>query len=396
MSRYRLKVRVALMSSLSLIALVSGCQSQPKQHAPKAPVSIVKGTLAAAGRFYAYAYVNGTWKTLLGNGPYSAPSDPFQKISFSPGGTLTATTVGSNDDSLIGNQVELWTYDKGWNEVKVNGDETVAHYAWSPSNQIYAAPDDGKTMGVWFKSNGHWKVVSGSAAFSFISSIEFSPTGVLTITAQASDGSSTVYQYQNGKWHRLNTGNVAFAPDGIQVNWSPQGVLMLATSQHGIWQYVNGSWSQPGGVASPIGNVAQIGWSPQGNLVVAGDASKSQGIWTLANGHWSPIGGTSAQVAKDGISQFGWSPTGVLTVSDATTGHIDQLKSGHWSAVWTRTSPGNSKPVTFAWSPSGNLTCVGGSIGGLWQYRNGKWAQIGGDKSPLKGQSPISFGWSAK
>ncbi|WAH37580.1 WD40 repeat domain-containing protein [Alicyclobacillus dauci] len=396
MFTHRLRLGVAMASGLAMIALVSGCQSSHKEQVPQAPATVPKGTLTAVTSDAAFVYLDGKWEVLAGGGPNDQPSDPLKTIDFSPKGTLTATTVGSNDDALTGNSVGLWLYDKGWQQVTPNGDKTVAVYGWSPSNVLYAIPDDGQTKGIWYQSNGKWQVVNGSASFGFINSIQWSPTGIMTIVAEASDGSSSVWQYVNGKWDRLDYSSVPFAADGLQVEWSPSGVLTLATSAHGVWQYVGGSWSQPGGVNSPIGNVTQLAWSPQGELLISGDSKKALGLWQLQNTGWSRVGGADAPFAKDGIRQFGWSPTGTLTVSDSTNGKIYQMESGKWTAVWNNT-PSDSHsviPITFGWSPSGLLTCNGGFLGGIWQYQSGTWNEVGGDNSPLKNQAAAPFAWS--
>lgn len=397
MSFYRVHVGAAFASSIAMVLLISGCQTQPEpKHAQAAPVTITKGTLVAASSYSAYAYIDGKWSALLGSGPDDNPSDPFQNISSSPGGTLSATTVGSNDDSLIGNQVELWVYSHGWKHVSVNNDETVAKFAWSPANTPYVIPDDGQTAGIWYQSGNNWRNIKGSSALGFINSIQFSPKGTLTVTAQASDGSATVVQYVDGRWITLDKGNVPFAADGLQVMWSPQGVLTLATSQHGVWMYQNGTWTQPGGINSPIHNVTQLGWSPQGVLFISGDSGDSTGLWAFNNGQWSQMGGANTPIAKDEIRQFGWSPSGVLTVSDFTTGTIDQFDGSTWTKVWNQgtSNQSNPLPVTFGWSPSGVLTCNGGQLGGLWQYQSGKWMEVGGANAPLKSQTGIVFDWT--
>lgn len=389
---------IAIASFTVMASLLSGCQSQSAPKTPQAPATALPSkTLTAMSSDTGYIYLSGKWEVLSITGKDGAPSGSFQSIEFTPDGMPVSTTVGENDDALQGNDLELWEYDKGWQMISVNGDDTVVKYGWSPAKELYAVPDDGQTMGIWYQSGGKWSMVPGSNTLGFINSIQWSPQGDLTVTSEPSDGSSSIWQYHNGHWNLLDAKNEPFAADGFQISWSPAGVLTLATSAHGVWQYQNGSWSQAGGVESPIHTVMQVGWSPKGTMVISGDAKGSTGMWELDNGQWSQVGGQQSVIAKDGIRQFGWSPSGVLTASDATTGRLYQLNGGTWTDIWTQLDAANKKnpvPVTFAWSPTGVLTCGGGALGGVWQDENGKWTQIGGANSPLSGQQPIELGWS--
>ncbi|MFD1674055.1 WD40 repeat domain-containing protein [Alicyclobacillus fodiniaquatilis] len=397
MSTHKLNLGVAIASTIAMVMLISGCQTQSVKALPKAPAVVPKGTLTVLGQYYGYVYIDGEWKVLPNDASANGgPSDAFQSLDFSPKGMLTATTVGSNDNALVGNEIGLWTYDKRWRQATINGDTNVSLYVWSPSNVLYAVPDDGQVAGIWYVSKNSWKSVKGSSALGYINSIEISPKGTLTVTSQASNGAASVWQDLNGKWTRLTTGNEAFAADGLQVKWSPTGVLTLGTSQHGVWQYVDGAWRQPGGVASPIADVTQLSWSSQGTLVISGDSSNSAGLWEMENGQWSRVDGANSPIAKDGIRQFGWSPSGVLTVSDSTNGHIYQYQNGKWTDIWSKSASNGQDPVapTFGWSPQGVLVCNGGNMDGLWQYQNGKWTEIGGQNSPIKNQSSLLFGWS--
>lgn len=397
MSRHKQKRKayqnVAAAAS-SVMLFVAGCQTAPTAKVPAAPAGIPSGTLVAFTQFTGYIYQNKQWEVLSASASHNTPTAPFKTLTFSPKGQLTASTVGSDDDSFMGNQIELWTYDNAWKQVEVNGDKTVAVYAWSPKNVLYAVPNDSKTTGIWYQSSQGWKVVPGSAALTFVNSVQFSPDGALTVTSQATDGSAIVSQYKNGTWQRLNSVHIPFAADGIQVAWSPSGVLTVATSGDGVWEDQNGTWRQAGGVKSPISDVAQVGWSPQGKLVISGDSKHARGIWALSNGAWDEIGGTHSAIAKDGIRQFAWSPSGVLTISDTSNGQMDQFESGKWVTIWTPKSKASIVPAQFGWSPSGVLTNNGGRAGGVWAYQHGTWSEIGGATSPLHGQPSIIFNWS--
>ncbi|EPZ47417.1 WD40 repeat domain-containing protein [Alicyclobacillus acidoterrestris] len=396
MPNHRLQVSISAMSVLTIGALLSGCGSQPSaQTDSPPPATVPKGTLTAVANDSAYAYLKGKWVDLPPSSETSAPTDPFQTLDFSGDGTPTAATVGSDGNMFDGSQAALWEYNKGWQAVSINGDGTITVHAWSPQNILYAAPDDGQTNGIWRQSGGHWQLVNGSANLGYIQSIQWSPEGTLTVVSEASDGSTTVWQYVNNQWKNLNSAHVPFAADTIQVSWSPDGVLTVATNHHGVWQYRNGTWTQPGG-KSPIDTVSQVGWSPEGELVVSGAGGQSTGLWGLENGTWSALGNAQVASPSHGIRQFGWSPSGVLTVSDAATDHIYQLKSGHWVSIWNKTSASdrNASPPAFQWSPSGVLTCDGGDLGGIWQYQGGTWSQIGGDKSPFHDITSVIYGWS--
>lgn len=388
------KSGAAILSSLAVVGLISGCQTQPKKEYPAAPSVIPKGTLTATANYAAYVYLNGGWEILKGNSVKDQPSETFRNISFAPNGQLLFTTNGTSANALEGNEIHLWRYHDGWQQASVNGDSNITKSAWAPNGDLYAAPDDGTTQGIWYTSGSTWHFVPGSSSIGFITSLNWSPQGTLTVTTEASNGASIVKQFSNGKWEDLNTSSVPFAADGLQVTWSPQGILTLATSAHGIWQFVQGHWAQPGNVQAPITTVTQVGWSPNGNLVVAGNTAKSTGIWTLSGSNWSPLGGASSSITKDPIQHFAWSPQGVLTVSDSATGQILQFKDNKWVSIWNKSKSGDAMPPTFGWSPSGVLTATAGSTGGLWQYKNTQWSEVGGDNSPLKGQQSVVFGWS--
>lgn len=385
-----------LATSVTIASLTAGCQSAPSAQAPPAPATIPPKTLTAFTQFVGYVYIGGQWKVLSAAATHNTPSSPFAGIQYSPSGMLTAKTVGSDHNSFVGNQIELWMYDKAWKQVEINGNKTIAKYAWSPSNMLYAASDDGQTPGVWSESpgSGNWTQVPGSVQFGFINSIQFSPTGRLTITYQSPDGSSAIAQYDNGSWNRLTNNQVPFASDGIQLKWSPKGVLTIGTSQHGVWENTNGSWKRPGGIKSPIKEVTQLGWSPAGKLVISGDTSHSKGLWKLSNGKWTRVGGPHATVAHHGIREFGWSPSGVLTVSDNSTAEIDQFLSGKWTVIRKSPRSTHGPAPTFKWSPSGVLTSDGGADGGLWSYKNGKWSEVGGASTPIHGNQSVLFAWS--
>ncbi|MFB5188955.1 WD40 repeat domain-containing protein [Alicyclobacillus fastidiosus] len=395
MPKHRFQIALATASTAAIGTLLSGCGSQPQQTGPKPPATVPKETLTAAANDSAYAYISGQWVYLPPSTTNNVPSDPFHDLDFSTNGTPTATTIGSDGNMFDGNQSSLWEYDKGWQSVSINGDTSIGVHAWSPANVLYAAADDGQTVGLWYSSKGHWHLVKGSSSLGYIESVQWSPAGVLTVTSEVSDGSTAVSQFTGGQWKHLNDAHVPFAADTLQVSWSPKGVLTVATSQHGVWQYANGVWSQPGG-KSPIDTVSQVGWSPQDELVISGNSSQSRGLWALENGTWTSLGSSTAASPTHGILKFGWSPSGTLTVSDSTTDHIYQLTSGKWVTIWDKTSSTDrdASAPSFQWSPTGTLTCDGGDLGGLWQYQNGKWVQIGGDQSPFKNITSVIYGWS--
>lgn len=391
----RLFIRL-LATSLTIATLTTGCQSAPSAQLPQAPANIPSNTLTAFTPSTGYVYIGGQWKVLSASATHDVPSSPFTSIEYSPSGILTAKTVGGTDNSFISNEISLWMYDGAWTQVAVNSDKMIAEYAWSPANVLYAAPDDGLTPGIWMKSpsQSKWKQVPGSIQFGFINTMQFSPSGNLTITYQTSDGAAAIAQYDNGSWNRLTDTHVPFASDGLQLKWSPTGALTVGTSQHGVWTNARGAWTRVGGIKSPIKDVTQIGWSPTGQLVISGDTQHAKGLWQLANGQWSQIGGPNSAVAHHGIRQFGWSPNKILTVSDNTTGDIDQYRSGKWIPIRKKSTSQNGPAPTFQWSPTGVLTSDGGVAGGLWSYHNGTWTEVGGPSSPIHNQIVAAYSWS--
>ncbi len=293
----------------------------------------------------------------------------------------------------------LWTYRKGWHLVSIRNDTDVQLHSFGPDGTLYVVPDDGTLPGIWKRTQSGWKQLPGSAALGYIASLAWSPQGVLTVVSVPQNGATTVWQFEHGRFVPMTSDRVPFAADSVTVGFAPNGHLAVGTSAHGVWIDEGGRWIQPGGVACPVTDVGQFGWSPSGVLTVSGKAESRDGLWQFSGGSWHQVQGLGPDIGADKIYEFGWSPTGVLTVSDATRCQIFELVGGRWTPVWTKThaTDQNAVPPKFAWSPTGALVTNGGDLGGLWELSpKGDWVQIGGASSPFAGEVGVSFTFAPK
>ncbi|SDW85132.1 hypothetical protein SAMN04489725_11723 [Alicyclobacillus hesperidum] len=386
----------------AMMIMVAGCDTtnRPQQSETEnaLPARVQPGALVAGGSTVVAEFVHNKWIYLPAASVVNAPSSAFQTVDVSATGEVAATTPG-NGDTLTGGSSgsALWLYQRGWRPVEIQGDANVQVHAFAPDGTLYAATDDGQLAGLWKRTNEGWTQVPGTTQMGYITSILWSPKGTLTVVSIPDNGATTIWQQIGQKWIALGGENAPFAGDTLTIQWSPSGQLTVGSSGHGAFTYENGTWTPAGGVPTPISDVQQIGWSPEGNLYVAGHTSGSTGLWELSGGHWHEVNGLGQAVGHDKIREFGWSPQGVLTVSDGTACQLFQLQSGRWVCIWNKTkaSDPDALPPYFAWSPQGTLVCDGGDIGGLWQETaNGSWTLIGGNQSPFRGQRNVSFTWA--
>ncbi|SIS49922.1 WD40 repeat domain-containing protein [Alicyclobacillus vulcanalis] len=390
--------------ALGAVAALAGCGTplatpvSPHSTATddQLPEGASPGALVACGSTEVAEYANGKWIYFPASSILSAPSTIFESVDVSPTGEVAAVTSGSPDASTPGMSSAnmLWTYHKGWHLVSIHNDTDVQLHSFGPDGTLYVVPDDGTLAGIWKRTAAGWQQLPGSAALGYITSLAWSPKGVLTAVSVPQNGASTVWQFENGRFVAVTSDHAPFAADSLTVGFDPQGDLAIGTSAHGVWIEKNGRLVQPGGVPCPVEDVGQFAWSPAGVLTVSGKAGSQNGLWQFSDGHWQQVQGAGPDIGADKIYQFRWSPSGVLTVSDATRCQIFELVKGRWVPVWTKThaTDRNATPPKFAWSAQGVLVTNGGDLGGLWALEpNGSFAQIGGKSSPFTGEVGVSF-----
>jgi len=305
-------------------------------------------------------------------------TQPVEAVSFSPDGTLLASTSTSPEQV-----VKLWST-QTWTLVRtlVGASGGLRSVQFSPDGtKVVAGGDDGIAR--------EWNVTTGAVVHSYLAPgqgsmrIQYSPDGtklaagwtgkVLLFTV----GSSTPIQTLNA--HTQNNTSVAWSPDGTRlISGNPDGTVdVWDTATWGrLSQYNSETYAQNGGVLavaySPDGSqfaygradsvlvVVDSGFSPTGtlttvttnppglNIVVDLTTTTSPQTFRWAAGTTHSIGAPSPQPSSGTRSVFAnWSDGGAQThtISTPSTGTTYTAQFNPQYLLTSTVSPGGSGSI---------------------------------------------------
>ena len=374
---------------------------------------------------------------------------------------VAGTFIYSPSNQLyVFNESGIYTADQGQYQL-VQGSDNIGQInrlAWSPSGTLYAGTSN---QGLWKYQNGVWSQLVANLPYmstTAITQISWSPDGYLTVACvwgMTNQGLNGIYQYQNGNWVELGaSGNIAdsgansfaWSQDGtlyagstnngvyefINNAWvsvggtnslltnnsidciglSPDGVLTVGTTgaslsfnntthaaPTGVYQYINGSWTQLGGSAStfdnqdPMSLVEGFVWLPDGSLLASIEdlGHNTSGLWDYSNGQWTPVNQNVFKQASVGPIYINNNQIEISTNSDMWSAPVNNISQ--WQPAFPTPTLTNNIVNTFAISPSGALA-IGTETTGVWEKQNGQWNQVGGPNSPLSQSYINSISWS--
>ena len=238
----------------------------------------------------------------------------------------------------------------------------INRLAWSPDGSMVAA------LGSVDKSARTWDVERGEPLHALPSAdgtydLDWSPDG--TAVATATGGGVKIWEVSSGKLiSTLKT------TDGARtVRWSPDGLALLASTWSGIaaWEIIEGRSLGP---YLPEGRPPSAAlWSPDGNMVAAGDVEGPLRIWDAQSGDLVLSSSGSWGRPWRWIDGLAWSPDSTL-LAGIGGGYYDDANFGR-IFLWRLDERNDSfiletyigVVLELAWSPDGNTLASGAADG---------------------------------
>lgn len=231
-----------------------------------------------------------------------------------------------------------------------------------------------KEANVWDVATGE-RLLTLKGHRSLIWDVEFSPDGSRLATSDDS-GIVAIWDGQSGE--RLLTRHAGEGPSVVQVDFSPDGTMLLATDGYKtrdgpgtiwLWDARTGDlerrWSTPGAICG-------IAFSPDGGLVAGGLCSPSGGetyVWDAGTGERI----RTFEGHSDLIVDLVWSPDGSRIATAGIDGEakVWDVRTGEELLTLT----GHGGPVTgVAFAPAGRLVATASFDGTvrLWESATGE------------------------
>jgi WD40 repeat protein len=319
------------------------------------------------------------------------------KLAWSPDGGILASASG---DYLAHDQTaRLWKADGTPLAVLSAHTAEVYALAWSPNGKILATGAGDGTVRLW-QSNGALLKTLKSVGTVF--GLSWSPDGkILASGSSVISGQNTV-QFWTAAGELLRarytdqTGgkfyNVAWSPDGRFIAagavdyklwrsdgseifhstagtpawalaWSPDSRRWVIGNESARAYLFNTQGQELAQLDDPLGSIASLAWSPDGQFLVGGDGVS---VWQ-ADGRRV----TSLSHGPSSVSSVAWSPDGSMFAvgfshnygrGSAVTDHAVQIWSAGRSLLYTLT--GHTDDIfTVAWSPDGKVLASGSRDG---------------------------------
>ena len=278
------------------------------------------------------------WNAVTGR-PTGKPAkvNGVDAVAFSPDGNVLAT--GSVNGTARLRNVATGQPVGGplaADVAKVNAG--VDAVAFSPDGKILATGDKDGIAQLWNVATGQLIGKPLNSASNGISSVAFSPDGRILATGSESGPSSGV-----GLWsvatHQLIGKPLSAASNGINsVAFSPDGTIVAVGGQDGaarLWDVATGKQignpltSNPlasntfaGG--SPPNGVNSVAFSPDGQILAAGDEDGKVRLWDVATGQQigNALTGNPLTGATGASISIAFSPDGKTLVTGSTDGRV--------------------------------------------------------------------------
>jgi len=187
-------------------------------------------------------------------------------------------------------------------------EKAIRSVDFSPGAPVVAAGSEDGSVHLWNAHTGEARLLSQDSHS--VSSVAFSPNGVLLATASESNGSTKgriqIWELQPGEALDLGESgerspSVVFSPGGRRLasgSAEPDGVIRVWNLQSGQLRTLKGPWGGP----------ASIAFSPDGRWIAAADAALTNTtirLWDLETGTASTLGHCARQVTSLSFSPDG-------------------------------------------------------------------------------------------
>jgi WD40 repeat protein len=204
--------------------------------------------------------------------------DLITSIAFSPEGTLLA----SSDT-----EIKIWDITTGEIiAILQEHDGQILSVEFSPDGTVLAASSRDHTVRVWDVATGRQTIVLEDYTQS-VDDVVFSPDGAKLATASSQDGALRLWDTSTyAEYTSLLSGgivdNVAFSPDGcwLVISETPRGatggsLIRLIDVKTGVKHTLPHIYR---------GNIADVMFSPKGEIIASAGLDESVRIWDVASG----------------------------------------------------------------------------------------------------------------
>lgn len=262
---------------------------------------------------------------------------------------------------------------------------------WSPDSTKLATANLNGAVQIWDATTKELLLILKGPDNDRAVSVAWSPDG----NKLASGGHGTLYVWDTKTGELLFTSDIYKDRYTVFVDWSPDASKLAVTSYLGTDNFwvLDGETGEQVLRMQSISNMAEVDWSPTGELIATASLSYVQ-VWDSESGESKlELGGgddmTSVRWSPDG-TQVASSNDSVVRTWDATTGEMIRKFTGHkgdtgtvdWSPdglmlasagndntirIWDAATGETlhiietaNRPLTVAWSPDGRHIAYGG------------------------------------
>lgn len=267
------------------------------------------------------------------------------------------------------------------NFMTVTEDEDVRSVAFSSDGTVLAAAGGNAedfNIHLWDVASGQLVGVLGGHT-DIVWGLAFSPDDML-LASVSRDYQAIIYDWRSGDIVKVlsfpgEVDSVSFSPDGQMLAVGgvdePRGQVAMAA----IWTYSVGSW-EPSIKYSEFVNVATMAYSPQGDVLVGGGASRNVQVWRTNTGSSVFTLNHTHQVAKVAISPDGFT---VATGTCIDVKNYECVDGGIW--LWDLPTGKLIKKLNgfpnivenLAFSADGSLLIAGSRDGTLRFYNTSNY-----------------------